>query len=116
MMAAALPASARSTTAKPCSPAGPGDYRHGGVHDDTAVASRRILVIRDGRARRGDAGAGYRLPQAAVQRLLQRDDAVQLGQLARLIEAVPGSRIHAGRPEQADRVVAPEHPDRDAAA
>src|SRR5690349_3468467 len=47
--------------------------------------------------------------------VLERDDAVQLVELARLVEAVPGSRIDAGRPDQPDRVVVPEHPDRDAA-
>jgi hypothetical protein len=47
--------------------------------------------------------------------LLERDDAVQLVQLARLVEAVPRVRVDAGRPDQPDRVVVPEHPDRNAA-
>jgi hypothetical protein len=42
-------------------------------------------------------------------------DAVQLGELNRLVEAIPAGRIDAGEPEQPDRVVMPEHPDRDAA-
>ena len=51
----------------------------------------------------------------AEAEVLQRDDAVQLGELARLIETVAAGRIDAGGPEQPDRVVVPEHPDRDAA-
>src|SRR5215469_11558047 len=47
-------------------------------------------------------------------KILQRDDAVQLGELARLIEAVSAGRLDAGWTEQPDRVVVPEHPDRDA--
>ena len=47
--------------------------------------------------------------------VLQRDDAVQLGQLPGLVEAVPVDSINAGRTEQADRVVVPEHADRYAA-
>src|SRR6202522_2834434 len=44
--------------------------------------------------------------------VFQRDDAVQLGELSGLVEAVPGGRVDAGRTEQADRVVVPEHADR----
>jgi hypothetical protein len=44
--------------------------------------------------------------------VLQGNDAVQLGELAGLVKAVPAGRVHAGRTEQADRVVVPEHADR----
>jgi hypothetical protein len=52
-----------------------------------------------------------RLLQGEAQ-VFQRDDAVQLGELSGLVEAVPGGRVDAGRTEQADRVVVPEHADR----
>jgi hypothetical protein len=42
------------------------------VHHDGAVSARRVLVIRDARARPGDVGAGNPLPQVPVQRLDDR--------------------------------------------
>jgi len=190
-------------------PAGLGDDRHRGVDHDGAVAGRRVLVVREGRARRADARAGHQAHELAVQRLddrrdglrlvprggagqltdpdrrealdddsvdrhaglvldaqqprldpgqpgrlglnaikdlgpaqlehpaqfgrahllgqdglhlaegeaevFQRDDAVQLGELAGLVEAISAGRVDAGRAEQADRVVVPEHADRYAA-
>lgn len=39
--------------------------------------------------------------------VLQRDDAVQVGELSGVVEAIPVDRVHAGGPEQADRVVVP---------
>jgi hypothetical protein len=44
-------------------------------------------------------------------KIFQRDEAIQVGELAGLVETVSAGRIHASRTEQADRVVVPEHPD-----
>ena len=57
---------------------------------------------------------GLHLAQGEAE-VLQRDDAVQLGQLSGLVEAVSGRSVDGGRAEQADRVVVPQHADRHAA-
>jgi len=42
--------------------AGLRDNRHGGVDHDGAVTRRRVLVVRESRARRSDARAGHQAP------------------------------------------------------
>jgi hypothetical protein len=54
------------------------------------------------------------LVQAEAE-ILQRDDAVEPGQLAGRVEAVAAGRVDPRRAEQPGRVVVPQHPHRDPA-
>ena len=70
----------------------------------TAQLLRAHLVV-DHRAHLGEGEA----------EVLERDDPVEPGELRGLVRAVAGGRVHVRGPEQADRVVVPQHPDRHAA-
>jgi hypothetical protein len=103
--------------------AGLSRYREGRV-DDYALDGRPALMLnrRQAGLDAGEAsGLGLDLrvdlgpaqPEPAAQ--LGGGDPVQLGKLARLVEAVSAGRVDAGGLEQPDRVVVAQHPDRDPA-